>query len=82
MLNVPPVHLQLKPGATPYHAVPYPVPQAVRSTTKVEIDRLEAIGVLKKSSDSEWVAPMFMQPKKTGDVRVLVDFRRLNNMIF
>ena len=81
VLNVPPVHLQLKPGATPYHAVPYPVPQAVRSTTKVEIDRLEAIGVLKKSSDSEWAAPMFVQPKKTGDVRVLVDFRRLNNMI-
>ena len=34
--------------------------------------------MLKKSSDSEWGAVTFIQPKKTGDVRVLTDFRKLN----
>ena len=80
-LDVPPVHLELKPDAKPHHAQAYPVPQSVKATTKTEIDRLESIGVLKKSSDSDWAAPMFVQKKKTGDVRVLVDFRKLNDMI-
>ena len=81
VLNVPPVHLDLKPDAKPYHSHAFPIPQSVRTTTKKEIDRLEAIGVLKKQYDSEWAAPMFVQKKKTGDVRVLVDFRKLNDCI-
>ena len=81
VLDVPPVHLELKPDAKPFHSRAFPVPQAYKETTKREINRLEAIGVLKRSHDSEWAAPMFIQPKKTGDVRVLVDFRRLNDMI-
>jgi hypothetical protein len=30
------------------------------------------------SSDSEWAAPTLIQAKKTGDVQILADFRRLN----
>ena len=37
--------------------------------------------MLKEVPDSEWAAPMFIQPKKTGDVRVLTDFRRMNDAI-
>ena len=81
ILDVPPVHLEVKEGSKPCHARPCPIPQSVKSTTKKEMDRLESIGVLKKSSDSDWAAPMFVQRKKTGDVRVLVDFRRLNDCI-
>ena len=50
----------------------------MEATTKTEIERLTKIGVLKKSHDSEWAAPTFVQPKKTGDVRILTDFRKLN----
>ena len=39
------------------------------------------IGVLKKCHESEWAAPTFIQPKKTGDVRVLMDFRQLNKFL-
>jgi hypothetical protein len=46
--------------------------------TRKEIDRLLLIGILERNSDSEWAAPTFIHPKKTGDVRVLTDFRRLN----
>ena len=50
-------------------------------TTKKEIARLCDLGVLAKCNDSEWAAPTFIQPKKTGDVRVLSDFRILNKFI-
>jgi hypothetical protein len=37
--------------------------------------------VFNRSSDSEWAAPTLIQAKKTGDVRILTDFRRLNAQI-
>jgi hypothetical protein len=43
--------------------------------------RLTDIDVFNRSSDSEWAAPTFIQAKKTGDVRILADFRRLNAQI-
>jgi hypothetical protein len=49
--------------------------------TKKEVERLTKIRVLEKSHDSEWAAPTFIQPKKTGDVRILTDFRRLNAVL-
>jgi hypothetical protein len=45
------------------------------------MERLTDIDVFNRSSDSEWVAPTFIQAKKTGDVRLLTDFRRLNAQI-
>jgi hypothetical protein len=43
--------------------------------------RLTDIDVFNRSSDSEWAAPTFIQAKKTGDVRILTDFMRLNAQI-
>jgi hypothetical protein len=78
MLNIKPVRLELIDGAEPYHARPFPVPQYLEATTKSEMKRLTDIDVFNRISDSEWAAPIFMQAKKTGDVRILTDFRRLN----
>jgi hypothetical protein len=39
------------------------------------------IGVLKWQLTSEWAAPSFIQPKKNGTVRFLMDFRRLNERL-
>ena len=83
-MKVPPVHLELWPlnkDEKPYHAQPFPVPKCYEETTKKEIQRLCNIGVLMKCNDSEWAAPTFIQPKKTGDVRVLTDFCILNRYI-
>ena len=84
VLKVPPVHFDLRPmtkDEKPYHARPFPIPKCYEETTKKEIQRLCNIGVLEKCNDSEWAAPTFIQPKKTGDVRVLTDFRILNKYI-
>jgi hypothetical protein len=81
MLNIKPVRLELTDGAKPYHARPFPVPQSLEATIKTEIIRLTDIDVLNRSSYSEWAAPTFIQAKKTGDVRILTDFRKLNAQI-
>jgi hypothetical protein len=81
MLNIKPVRLELIDGTKPYHARLFPLPQSLEATTKTEMKRLTDIGVFNRSSDSEWAAPTFIQSKKTGDVRILKDVRRLNAQI-
>jgi hypothetical protein len=78
MLNIKPVRLELIDGANPYHERPFLVRQSLEATIKTEMKRLTDIDVFNRSSDSEWAAPTFVQAKKTGDVRILTDFRRLN----
>ncbi|MGL5934057.1 MAG: reverse transcriptase family protein, partial [Cetobacterium sp.] len=46
--------------------------------TKKEIDRFCDIVIMERNHNSDWAAPTFIQPKKTGDIRVLTDFRKLN----
>jgi transposase InsO family protein len=77
-LKIKPVAFQLKENAKPYHARAYPIPHAYEAATKTEVQRFCDIGVLERNHDSEWAAASFIQPKKTGDVRVLTDFRQLN----
>ena len=45
------------------------------------MERLTNIGIFERRSDSKWATPTFVQPKKTGDVRILTDFRRLNAVL-
>jgi hypothetical protein len=78
MLNIKPVNLELIDGAEPYHVRPLPVPESLEANTKTKMKRLPDIDIFNRSSDSESAAPTFMQAKKTGDVRILTDFRRLN----
>ena len=79
--NTTPINLELKPGATPYHAKPYPVPFSQEAKLREEVDRLVKFGVLRKINNSEWAAPMFTSPKPDGSLRSLADFRELNKRI-
>ena len=80
--NTEPVHLELKPDATPYHGKPYPVTVKDKGNFKLEIERLVSLGVLAKDSDSPSAAPSFCQPKKNkNEVRFLTDLRQLNKRL-
>ena len=39
--------IELKPGALPYHARPFPIPKVHEATLKMEVERLCELGVLK-----------------------------------
>ena len=80
-LNIAPVHFELKPGAIPHHARPFPVPKAYEKLTKDECHRFANDKIWHHTLDSVWAAPSFIVPKKTGDVRVVTDFRELNKWI-
>ena len=80
-LNIEPVHFELKPNATPFHAKPFPIPKAYEHLTKEECKRFEKDTIWHHSLNSVWAAPSFIVPKKTGNVRVVTDFRELNKWI-
>jgi hypothetical protein len=81
MLNIKPVKLELIDGEETYHARPFRVPQSLDGTTKKYFKRLTDTEVFNRCSDSEWAAPIFIQAKDIGDVRILTYFRRLNAQI-
>ena len=84
LLDMEPVSIKLKEGSKPYQGRYYNIPKAYERPTRTEIDRMVTIDVLRKLSydnDSPWAAPTFTQPKKTGDIRILTDFRKLNECI-
>ena len=80
-LNIKPIHLEVKEGARPYHAKSFNIPKAYKPMTKKEIVQFEKLGIWKRVLSSAWTAGTFIQPKKTGDVRVLTDFRKLNEYL-
>jgi hypothetical protein len=77
----PPVSIEMKDEAKPYHGRPYPIPQIHKATLMKEIDRLMGIGVLKRQSSSQWASPTCIIPKKDMTVRTITDFRELNKRI-
>ena len=79
--KLPPVSIELKEGAKPYHGRPYPIPKVHKATLMKEIDRLIAIEVLKWQPSSKWASPSFIIPKKDHTVRTISDFRELNKHI-
>jgi hypothetical protein len=79
--NRPPVSIELKDGAMPYHGRPYPIAQIHKATLIKEINRLCSIGVMKRQASSQWASPTFIIPKKDMTVRTISDFRKLNKRI-
>ena len=72
------MHLTLKPGAQPVHCKPYPVPHRLLPVFKNELQALCNDGVLERIGGSEHAYPTFIIPKRSGTVRWVSDFRKLN----
>ena len=67
--------LHLKEGTTPRFFKPRPVPFALREQVGMELDQLEKLGVLEKTTFCEWAAPIVVVPKKDGRMRICGDYK-------
>ena len=59
---------------------PYPVPLHLRPQADKEIEKMEAMGIIRRSR-SEYCSPSRIVLKKNGDVRVCLDARYLNKIV-
>lgn len=63
----------------PAVAKPYSIPLPYLYKVKEELKTMEEMEVM-EPSDSEWSSPAFTIPKKTGDIRLVNDYRELNSL--
>ena len=78
--------IHLKPNAVPFWGQPYPIPLKNREVTELEVRRQCQIGALRQLSaeeieDREWACPAFGVAKSNGSIRLVMDFRKLNDQL-
>ena len=75
--------IQIKEGAVP-HCVftPRHVPFPMREKVQEQLDKMEAMDVISKvDGPTDWCAGMVAVPKKSGDTRICVILKALNNNV-
>jgi hypothetical protein len=50
-----------------------------KKKVRIELDRMLEAGIIEPVEESEWIIPMVVQDKKTGDIRICVDLRKMND---
>ena len=70
-------HIRLLAGAAPVKRRPYPLPPKKLEAMRDQIKELAQHGWIEPSV-SPWGAPILFVPKKSGELRLCVDFRDLN----
>ncbi len=63
----------------PIRQTPYSVPLGIREKVKRELESLEEQGVIERCK-SNWASPLVPVRKPDGNIRLCVDYRRLNDI--
>ena len=72
-------HIQLKENAVPTVHAARRVPFALRDKLKSELDRLEKMGVIKRTEEpTDWVNALVIVEKPNGSLRLCLDPKDLN----
>lgn len=72
------VHLELH-NILPIHSVPYRARPEVCVIGGLEIDHMLAMNVI-KAAQTEWASPVVFAPKHNENLRLRVDYRKLNTV--
>ena len=71
--------IKVDPSVSPVVHTPRPIPVAIRTQVKEELDQLEHAGVIAKVSNStKWVSSMVVVRKKNNKIRICIDPTDLN----
>ena len=78
-----PYEINLKEGARPYALyTPRNVSMPYRAQVGSELDRMQQMGVIERVEEpTQWCAGMVVVPKKSGEVRICVDMKPLNESV-
>ena len=69
----------LIPGAKPVRQKERRMNPQLQLLVKVELERLLHAGFIKLVEITDWVSPMVLVKKKNGNLRVYMDYRKLNS---
>jgi hypothetical protein len=69
-----------KPYSKPVKQRPYILNPKYNENVKIELDRMLEAGIIELVEELEWISPMVVQDKKTKEIRICVDLRKLNDL--
>jgi hypothetical protein len=58
---------------------PYRLNPKYKQKVKIKLDRMLEAGIIKPIEESEWISSMVVQDKKSREIRICVDLRKLND---
>ena len=76
-----PVNLDLNPGSKQFNSKYYPVPIINKDTFHKDLKRLVNVGVLTTVQKSQYGTPVFIIPKREGNVSFIKDYCKPNQKL-
>ena len=73
--------VKVRPEVKPVQQKLRRLPLSVRDAVSQELRNLEQHGIIEKIDASEWVSPIVVTKKKSGDIRMCVDLREPNKAV-
>ena len=70
--------INLREDAKPVVQQRYRMNPNYAKQVKMELDKLLSVGFIKPVESAEWLSPIVVVPKKNGNLRICVDYRKLN----
>jgi hypothetical protein len=71
--------IPLKLDARPVKQRPYRLKPKYKEKVKIELKIMLEAGIIEPVEELEWIIPMVVQDKKTGEIRICVYLRKLND---
>jgi hypothetical protein len=73
------MRIPLNPYARPVKQRPYRMNPKYKERVNIKLDRLLEAGFIEPVEESQWISPMVVQDKKTGEIRICVDLKKMND---